>query len=410
MLKDRRKLEENLITFLSGIDKTKGVNRKLQQQWYTRLSQEYNIPIVDSSDYLSLRKDLSEATEFILFAITNVVEEELVEKYFTKKEIDLYKGQKLKVDDGKTTFRLPMIKVADDQYIGATSVKFLMQLREDRLINYNANTQRALAAMLVGEDVIYRPYVNNHAVQEIADAFKQNIFIPNTISLNINLEDDRADYEYNPKENILEIRDITAFDIFDGYHRYLGIARIWDMDHNFDYPMELRITMFSVSKAKQFIFQEDHKTKMRKLDAKTFNQGDYGNQVINRLNSDPDSCVIGRVNLMGGLINSGVMSQSINKFFFNEKKEYNRKDINGVAQKIMTVLDKFLLKYDEYDQNKWDRSTTNIIVYGIANNHTSEEIYKALQNTPPILEQKLSNGRLYIGSIKIIKEVYGDDQ
>lgn len=91
MLKDRRKLEENLITFLSSIDKTKGVNRKLQQQWYTRLSQEYNIPIVDSSDYLSLRKDLSGATEFILFAITNVVEEELVEKYFTKKEIDLYK-------------------------------------------------------------------------------------------------------------------------------------------------------------------------------------------------------------------------------------------------------------------------------------------------------------------------------
>lgn len=409
MLKDRRNLEKDLITFLSSIDKTKDSNRKLQQQWYTRLSQDYNIPMVDSSDYLSLRKDLSGATEFILFAITNIVEEELVGKYFTKKEIDLYKGQKLKVDDIKTTFRLPMIKVTDDQYIGATSVKFLMQLREDRLINYNANTQRALAAMLVGEDVIYRPYVNNYAVQEIADAFKQNVFIPNTISLNINLEDDRADYEYNPKKNILEIRDITAFDIFDGYHRYLGMARIWDMNHNFDYPMKLRITMFSVSKAKQFIFQEDHKTKMKKLDAKTFNQGDYGNQVINRLNSDPDSCVIGRVNLMNGLINSGVMSQSINKFFFNEKKEYNRKDINGVAQEIMTALDKFLLKYDEYNQNKWSRSTTNIIVYGIANNHTSEEIYKALQNTPLILEQKLGNGRLYIGSVKIIKEVYGDD-
>ena len=303
-----------------------------------------------------------------------------------------------------------MIKVADDQYIGVTSVKFLMQLREDRLINYNANTQRALAAMLVGEDVIYRPYVNNYAVQEIADAFKQNVFIPNTISLNINLEDERADYEYYPKENILEIRDITAFDIFDGYHRYLGMARIWDLDHDFDYPMELRITMFSVSKAKQFIFQEDHKTKMRKLDAKTFNQSDYGNQVVNRLNTDPDSCVIGRINLTDGLINSGVISQSINKFFFDRKKEYNRKDINLIAQDIMTALDKLLLTYDEYDQKQWSKTVTHIIMYGISKNHTSEEIYSALQNIPESLDQKLKGGRLYVGSIKIIKEVYGDDE
>ena len=177
MLKDRRQLENELTKYLVGIDKTKIVNRKLQQQWYTQLSGEYNIPMVDSSDYLSLRKDLSGATEFVLYAITNVVKADLVDKYFSKKDIDLYKGQKLKVENIKTTFRLPMIKVADDQYIGVTSVKFLMQLREDRLINYNANTQRVLVAMLVGENVIYRPYVNNYAVQEIADAFKQNVFI-----------------------------------------------------------------------------------------------------------------------------------------------------------------------------------------------------------------------------------------
>lgn len=61
MLKDRRQLENELTKYLVGIDKTKIVNRKLQQQWYTQLSGEYNIPMVDSSDYLSLRKDLSGA-------------------------------------------------------------------------------------------------------------------------------------------------------------------------------------------------------------------------------------------------------------------------------------------------------------------------------------------------------------
>ena len=410
MLKDRRKLETELTKYFASIDKTKIVNRQLQQQWYAKLSSDYNIPMVDSSDYLSLRKDLSGATEFVLYAITNVVKEDLVQKYFSQKEIDLFKGQKLKVDDIKTTFRLPMLRVADDQYIGVTSVKFLMQLREDRLINYNANTQRALAAMLVGDDVVYRPYVNNYAVTEIAEAFKQNVFIPNTISLNISLDDERADYEFFPKDNILEIRDITAFDIFDGYHRYLGMARIWDLNHDFDYPMELRITMFSVSKAKQFIFQEDHKTKMRKLDAKTFNQGAYGNQVINRINTDPDSCVIGRINLTGGLIHAGVMSQSIDKFYFDKKKTYNRKDINDIAQNIMTNLDKFLLKYDEYDKNKWSKSVTHTIMYGISSGRTSEEIYSALQKIPDNLESKLAGDRLHLSAVKIIKEVYGDDE
>ena len=42
MLKDRRQLENELTKYLVGIDKTKIVNRKLQQQWYTQLSGEYN--------------------------------------------------------------------------------------------------------------------------------------------------------------------------------------------------------------------------------------------------------------------------------------------------------------------------------------------------------------------------------
>ena len=76
----------------------------------------------------------------------------------------------------------------------------------------------------------------------------------------------------------------------------------------------------------------------------------------------------------------------------------------------MTDINKFLSKYDKYDRNKWDKSTTNIIVYGFANNNTYEDIYEALQNVPPILEQKLSNGRLNVGSIKIIREIYGDEK
>lgn len=392
MLKDRQYLETKLIKRITEINGNRVNNRLIHQQWYIELAEKYNIPISISSDILSLRKDLSGFNEFILFAITSVVSPKDIKGYFTEKEIKLYQDQKLKDKTSDKSFRIPMIKITDDQYIGCSSVKWLMQLREERLINYNADTQRALEAMLAGDNVIYRPYVNNTAVQEIAAAFSEGTFIPNTISLNINLDDPTVDWNYDEKEHMLEISDITAFDIFDGYHRYLGMARVWDINHDFDYPMELRITMFSVSKAKQFIFQEDHKTKMKRVDASTFDQSNYGNVVSTRLNTDPESMLIGKINLTDGIINAGYFNQELSKIYFNTKTKGSRREMNATATNLMNKLNDFVGKYEEYQTKRWEKFEIRIILFGIHEGHSEDEIYNSIKNITPEIQKKLNVG------------------
>ena len=411
MLIDKREAETKLTTFLNNFEdvkyKTTSHDIKLRQKWCLELSQKYNIPIGVSSDIISCRKDLSEFNEFVLYAITDVIKPEWVRKFFVDKEIKLYRGQKYNLETIKFPIEIPMMKVTDDQYIGVSSAKWLMNLREAYLINYNADTQRALEIMLKGDTAIYRPFVNEKSVIEIAESFRTGSFIPNTISLNINLDDENADYYF--KDNKLIINSITEFDIFDGYHRYLGMARNYDADHSFDYPIELRITMFSVAKAKQFIWQEDHKTKMRKIDAGAYDQSDVGNQVVNRLNNDPDFCLYGMVSLRGGYINSGILNQIINRLFFNNHP--SKKDIIDVSKLIKNKINSFVTDYSEYVDREWERYEIYIILYGIYKQYDNTHIYDTLHNiTPEQIKALHSRNELRKGMIDIVKEVYGNDE
>ena len=402
MLIDKKNAENRLTVFFTNVDDV-----KMRQKWYLDLANTYNIPVSISSDIISRRKDLSEYNEFILFAITSIVKPEWVQKFFVDKEIKLYNGKKYKPESVKFPIEIPVMQVTEDQYIGVSSAKWLMSLRDAYLINYNADTQRALDIMLKGDTVIYRPYVNEKSVIEIAESFKNGSFIPNTISLNINLDDENADYYF--KDNKLVINSITEFDIFDGYHRYLGMARNYDADHSFDYPIELRITMFSVAKAKQFIWQEDHKTKMRRVDAEAYNQNDVGNQVTSRLNNDPEFCLYGMVSLRGGYINSGIINQVIKRLFFG--KQVSKKDIINVSKLLKTKINSFVEDYNDYIEKEWERYEIYIIMYGISRHFDNERIYNALHSiTAEQIKLLHSRNDLRKGMIDIIKEVYEDDE
>ena len=402
MLIDKKNAEDKLTAFLTVVD-----NVKMRQKWYLDLANTYNIPISISSDIISRRKDLSEYNEFILFAITDIVKPEWIQKFFVEKEIKLYHGQKYKSETIKFPIEIPVMQVTEDQYIGVSSAKWLMNLRDAYLINYNADTQRALDIMLKGDTVIYRPYVNEKSVIEIAESFRTGSFIPNTISLNINLDDENADYYF--KDNKLIINSITEFDIFDGYHRYLGMARNYDADHSFDYPIELRITMFSVAKAKQFIWQEDHKTKMRKIDAGAYDQNDVGNQVVSRLNNDPDFCLYGMVSLRGGYINSGILNQIIKRLFFDNHP--SKKDIIDVSKLIKNKINSFVTDYSEYVDREWERYEIYIILYGIYKQYDNTHIYDTLHNiTPEQIKVLHSRNELRKGMMDVVKEVYDNDE
>lgn len=377
MLKDRSSLEQLLIEYVvNNISNKQGLSQ--QQKWYLELAERYNLPIGMSSDILSQRKDLSEYNEFILFAITDVLKNNKIKEYFTPQEIKMYAGKKYEEPKIQFPIKLHLIKITDEQYIGKTTAKFLMQLRERQLINYNADTQRALRIMLRGGTKILRPYVDDKAVSEIDACYSERIFIPNMITLNINLDDENADYMYDEEKEILTISNITAFDIVDGYHRYLGLSRNYDRDNKFDYPMMLQVSAFSIGRAKQMIFQENHKTKMKELDSTTYDQYNPGNMVVNRLNTDTDCYLNGRINLTDEGVNAGILAQVIDRLYFPKKVE--RKEIISTSKEILCSLNKFTEEADEYLEKKWSPYEIIMIMYGLYNKYSTEKIVAALQN------------------------------
>lgn len=403
MLKPRNELESYIVKVIAAIDDTDE-----RQEYYIELEEKYGIPITISSDIFAMRKDLSEYNEFILYAITNLLKPNKLEEFYTDKEIKLYGNSKYKINKIKLPIKLPMFQVTPDQWIGVSDAKFLMQLRSVQMINYNADTQRALEIVLNGGREILRPSVNYKSVKEIADLYNEERFIPNTISLNINYDDESADFYF--KDNELIIKEIKAFDIFDGYHRYLALASIYDKNPKFNYPIELRITNFSVSKAKQFIFQEDHQTKMKRVDAASFNQYDVGNMIVERINADTSSDLFNSINVGKGLVNAGIMAQVINKWYFVGEKP-DRKDIILTSKKIKDALNDVVENKTELLEKRWKRYEIWLIIYGISKGYSSDKIVAALDNiTKWQIKELSSHEQLYKKQETLIREVYGDDE
>lgn len=379
MLKDRSSLEKYLITHISNTT-THSTSMTDHQKWYLEIAEKYGIPVGISSDIISQRKDISEYNEFILFAITDIIVHAKINEYYTPQEIKLYSDKKYKEEKIGFPIKIHLIKITDDQYIGATSAQFLMQLREKQLINYNADTQRALRIILRGGNKMLRPYIDNKTVEEIDSSYKEGMFIPNMITLNINQDDENADYTYDADKEILKVSNISAFDIIDGYHRYLGIGRNYDRDNTWDYPMMLQVTMFSVGKAKQMIFQENHKTKMKVVDSSTYDQYNAGNIVVNRLNGDPEFYLNGKINRETGLVNPGILAQAINRLWFPNSKKVERKETISASKTILSKINRFTEDADEYLERKWEVYETLIIMYGLYNNYSSEQITNAARN------------------------------
>lgn len=185
------------------------------------------------------------------------------------------------------------------------------------------------------------------------------------------------------------------------------MAANYDQDNSFDYPIELRITNFSVSKAKQFIFQEDHKTKMKKIVSKTFDQYNSGNIIIDKINSDPSSNLYNSINLTTGVVNKADMSTAINRLMLYAQA-IKRAQVITKSKELKNKLNDFTEEYVDYLDHKWKRYEIYLIIYGIENNYTNQQIKKAINLITKDQIKILSNGELRKRECKIIEEVYSN--
>ena len=356
MLKDRKMLEQHLesesIKTIIHLDMCK--------QLYDFINKTYNIPKVLISDLISLRKSFSEASEFVLFCLLDgfehikSVKKSKIEEYFTAQEVQTYRKSQYTTETIKFPLTFKMIEVAYDQWIGSISINQLMTLRRAQLINYNVNAQRTMQKIIKGDKEVYKISLNWKAIDQIEASYQDKHFIPNTLTLNIPT-DTNNEFYYDHESGNLIIKSLEHFDITDGYHRYIAACQRKDKDPDFDYAMELRIVNFSEDKAKQFIFQEDQKTKMRKIDSDALNMTKAANLVVTKLNEDYRCNIQGLIGMNSGLISFGELAEVVDCFYLKDvtTKEQTKIAIIQTTKKLVDIFN-HLTEYDtKYLEEKY---------------------------------------------------------
>lgn len=331
-------------------------NPKAQNSVITKLNTQYGIPEALSFDLITLKVEAVDETDFVLFCLLSVLCPNKINTSFTTKEINAFSNSKYKIEKIKFPLKLKMIQVSDDQWIGSISVKQLMKLRDAQLINYNENAQRRLKRIVSGEEEWYTIDLNRDAVDKITESYRNETYIANTITLNI---PEDAEFHYDG-ENLI-INEVNAFDILDGYHRYIAMSNIYNTNRKFDYTMEIRVVCFSEDKARQFIWQEDQKTKMKKIDSEALNQNNPATQVTTMLASK--GIMNGIISRNKGTIDYTSISQLIGLLFFNTKKKVERKQIIEIRELLYKKFDQLSMERPDIFDKKWDNKFTAATIF-----------------------------------------------
>lgn len=371
----------------------------------------YNLPVGITTDLLTTRKNILEygdAGAFIAFCILDSIQKRgnplKLSQFYTETELKYFAHVKYE-ENTKIQFPLVIkcIKVADDQYIGTIDAQTLINFGRNDLIRYNVETQRTMRRVIRGESVEYKIAIDKNALKQIEEMFKSGEYIPNTITLNI--PEGEGDFYYNDKTSELVINQIDKFDITDGYHRYQALISVIVDNPKFNCPLELRIQNFGVDRANSFIWQEDKKTKMKKVDSESFNMNESANRITKRINESADSNLHGLIARSQTVVNFSWFSSCVRYYFF--KRERGKSD-NKNLYIIETA--KQLIKYFNYltelDSSlltkEWDFVDMAIMFY-LEENLSETEWKSALQKKAQIREKMEATVKMGRFSDKIMK-------
>lgn len=390
MLTDREALNEAIRKQIAKLDE--------RQTLYKTLLDKYSIPISITASICANRKDISEVNDFVAFALISELNGK-VRHYFTQDEIDTYSKQQFVVR--KIEFPIifeNMIQIAPDQWIGRISTKKLMELKEAQVIKYNENTQRTLQKVVRGENKFYKIALNQKSIREIKETMEDGYYISDDITLNVSPDIMQLNTTRKPSGVCdIVISAPGIMDILDGYHRYIAISRAMRDDPDFDYPMEIRIVSFSEEKAKQFIYQKDQKTKMKKVDSESMNQYGPANTVVMQLNSNPISHLRGKITKTGA-INPSFLNAVITSYYFNENRKYEIKEIVTVANEIQTKFNQLTSEDPDWLDHDFTEKDLQVIMFcfanGVSDNGTIRQMIEASDDIDPKQFKLNPNGKV----------------
>ena len=324
MLISKEDAAKEIEYYLNQSDDVTG--REDYKKIYTELNYKHNIPINITTDILNGERTIKDCSPFIIYCLVEKIRPSVIPKWFTKNDINDFKDKKYFENKIKLPLSFNAIDITEDQWTTKINFRYLVEMKNCNFIRYNERTQRTPKQ----KNGYFEIDINLKTIKEIRDKMKRKIYIPTPITLNI---PEDADVSY--LNGILALNHLDHLDILDGYHRLAAAEQQCQLDTNFDYVTELRIVQYNESKAKQFIYQEDQKTKMKKIDSDSFNQENFGNLVSTKLNEDRNFYLCGEITETGKLKYS-YFAKIVNILFSNKK--------NGIDNKEIIRVKKFLFE------------------------------------------------------------------
>lgn len=389
------------------------LNKSDELKMYKYAYDKYNLQMGVFADYVSERKSLDEVSNIMFFMMLDSHEaivnpnKNIISQYFTEKEIEDF--SKIKIENEEIQFPLifNVIEISDDQWIGMIETNFLISLNENQLINYNPETQRTMQHVIRNGNDYYCIKVNSNAVNSISKEMSSSTYIPSPITLNI--PEGEEDFVYIPDKHQLIINSIKAFDIIDGYHRFLGINKCKTIDEEFNYHMELRITHFNVEKAQRFIYQEDQKTKMTKVDSDSYNMSSPGVIVSNKINENSLCNIKGYIGRNNSKINIAKMAELITFLWFPGSKKEDRKRIIEVSKELVDDFNIITEANPEFLDMEYNNKTLTCVMvtfYYYKDKTDKTNMAKVIIET--IKESDSINKRRFYQTRKITQSLYND--
>ena len=159
-------------------------------------------------------------------------------------------------------------------------------------------------------------------------------------------------------------------------------------NRDFDYEMELRIVQFDEEKARRFIWQEDQKTKMRKIDSDSMDSVRASNKVVDRMNNSGRFILAGKISRNKGIINAAYLSNIIDIIYIKGiKKSEELRVIKATAMQLMNAIEDFTDLYPEYLDKPWSKHLTYMVCY--------EDKYGNIKDLKKDLDKVIKDGQIY---------------
>ena len=378
-------LYEILDKYFSQIQKNSYYKREVQKF----LMKKYEYSDIEYMQYIIGAKSKDEISDnemyWLMDAFNNVFRTDIEMKtYFSDKEIVRFSN--LKADYLKTDIypiRIsPVIEIAEDQWVTKISIDLLKEFYDNQLIIYNPRTQRQLKQRRRGQDVSYTIDIVSSSVKAIEGLMSKGEFVPNALTLNLNVDDPEVDFDIVESELIL---NSGKFDIIDGFHRFRAAINTKIKNPDFQFNFILNIMNFTEDKACQYIEQEDKRNKISKSYLASMDKSSPTNIIIDKLNNTLDSPVRGKIERAhrGEIYRATLFSLFE---FILKTKSMNRSQCIKTAVFIINILK--IVQENDPDVI-FDDTTMPVVLYGSSISkdayECAEKIENALEKDVPII-------------------------